>query len=192
MFIYLLSVHTCIEGDEQYLLPITIGWCSSNAPYLYSGGAWFKPRPGHRLLWQIIHYYPQSLQANVGIVQVCHKHLLPNPFQFTVHQPSYHLTIYNLRYRQHHKTDHKKYIYSHSSQSENLETSLDVNFQLKENTYSYTYIPPLQYYFQTTFTVQSLHLYEIWGSPSSEWYDYGLLRRTALFLYQTTCHIPTR
>lgn len=101
-------------------------WCSSNALYLYSGGAWFKIQAGHWLLQQIIHGYPQSLQANAGTVQVCHNNFLPNPFQFIVHQLSYHSALYTLRYWQHYKTDHKN-IYSHPSQSDNLKTSHNVN-----------------------------------------------------------------
>jgi hypothetical protein len=37
--------------------------------------------------------FPQSLQANAGLLpRTGHDHLLPNPFQFNIHESSYHLT----------------------------------------------------------------------------------------------------
>jgi hypothetical protein len=54
---------------------------------LYSRGAGFDSRPGHRLSLDSFRCFTQSLHANFLIVsRLDHDRLLPNPFQSTNHQ----------------------------------------------------------------------------------------------------------
>jgi hypothetical protein len=49
------------------------------------------------ILIDVHHGFLQSFKTNVGIVlQLGHVYVLPNPFQFIIHQSSYHAIIYGL------------------------------------------------------------------------------------------------
>jgi hypothetical protein len=50
-------------------------------------------------LTEVFRGFPQSLQANVGILKLGHYRFLPNPFQFTIHLSPFHSTLYNLKKR---------------------------------------------------------------------------------------------
>jgi hypothetical protein len=67
----------------------------------------FTVSGGPRAVLAVFRDFLQPLQANVGIVsRLDQKRFLKNPFLFIIHQPSYHLTPYNvlLKFR---KINHK-------------------------------------------------------------------------------------
>jgi hypothetical protein len=71
-------------------------WCSYNTLDFCSGGVWFESEPEHQLSWHVL-FISHSLQAKARILpQLGHDHSLPNPFQFIIHQSSYHSTLCNL------------------------------------------------------------------------------------------------
>jgi hypothetical protein len=111
-------------------------WYRGNALDLYSGGARFESRLGHRLhqlRFQRFSSVPpgklrgsisfrsrplpnwffrgcvQSHQTYSGIVpQFDHDRLHPDPFKFINHQSSYNSMFYSVRYRRARKVNHKR------------------------------------------------------------------------------------
>jgi hypothetical protein len=66
------------------------GWCSRNALDLYSRGARFVVRPGHRIscLRFMVIFFSHSRQLTEP--RLGYDRFLPNPFQFSIQQSSYH------------------------------------------------------------------------------------------------------
>jgi hypothetical protein len=75
------------------------GWHGGYALDLYSRGAGFESRPGHRLPRYYFRGLPQSREASatVAVPQFRHDRYLPNPFQFITHQSLRRSTLYSLQ-----------------------------------------------------------------------------------------------
>jgi hypothetical protein len=67
---------------------------------LYSGDSTFRSRPGARLsLLRFSWIFSVSPgKCRVSALKIGHDRLLPQPFQFIIHPPSFHLTLWSLSY----------------------------------------------------------------------------------------------
>jgi hypothetical protein len=92
--------------DFLYFNNINQTCCSRDCTlHLYLGDAWFEFQSGHWLSCG----FPQCLQQNAWIVPwLGHDLFLLNRLQIIIHQSSYHLMLYSLRYWRHHKITHKR------------------------------------------------------------------------------------
>jgi hypothetical protein len=83
-------------GDPPGLEPVSayfqnashyMGWSTAKTLGLYSGDAWFKSYPGHRLSNLTFFVDFPSPSRKMTVHQLCQECFLRNPFQFISHCP---------------------------------------------------------------------------------------------------------